>query len=338
MRVLVTGGCGYIGSHTVIQLIQAGHTVVIVDNLSNAKRSVLDRIEQVSGTRPVLHEFDVRDLARLDEVFASERIDAVLHFAGLKAVGESTVKPLEYYENNVGSSMALARSRHSPGVNRLVFSSSPTVYGLEAAVPMTEDAPTSAANPYGWTKVIIERILGDTAEATPGFRLAVLRYFNPVGAHPSGLLGEDPRGIPNNLLPFVCQVAVGRRERLRIFGGDYDTPDGTCLRDYIHVDDLAAGHLAALDALDGEGPAVRAWNLGTGRGTSVLELVHAFMRATGRDVPYTIVERRPGDVAVSYADPARARAELGWTAAKTIEDMCGDAWRWQSANPDGYPG
>lgn len=338
MRVLVTGGCGYIGSHTVVQLLDAGHDVVVVDNLCNSKPAVLDRIEAVTGQRPAFHEGDVRDTTGLDAAFAAAPVDAVLHFAGLKAVGESVERPLDYYENNLGASMALARVMVARGVGRLVFSSSATVYGTEAAVPMTEDAPTSATNPYGWTKVLSERVLGDVAEAAPGFRLALLRYFNPVGAHPSGQLGEDPNGIPNNLLPFICQVAVGRREQLRIFGDDYDTPDGTCLRDYIHVEDLAAGHLAALDALRGEGPASRVWNLGTGRPTSVLELLHAFEQAVGHGVPHTIVGRRAGDVAVSYADPARARAELGWTATRTIEQMCADAWRWQSANPHGYPG
>ncbi|HEY7052605.1 MAG TPA: UDP-glucose 4-epimerase GalE [Mycobacterium sp.] len=337
MRVLVTGGCGYIGSHTVVQLLEADHHVVIVDNLSNASRSVLPRVEQITGVAPRLHEFDVRDAARLDALFGVEPIDAVLHFAGLKAVGESVAKPLEYYENNLDSSMALVRAMIAHGVQKLVFSSSATVYGQDAAVPMTEDAPTSATNPYGWTKVMIEQIFGDVAAATPGFQLALLRYFNPAGAHPSGLMGEDPQDIPNNLVPLLCRVAIGRSERLNVFGADYDTPDGTCQRDYIHVLDLAAGHLAALEALGDEGPAVRTWNLGTGRATSVLELLHVFEEAIGRELPHAIAGRRAGDVAVSYADPARARAELGWSADRTVAEMCADAWRWQQANPEGYP-
>lgn len=337
MRLLVTGGCGYVGSHTVLALIEAGHKIVVVDNLSNAKRSVLVRIERVSGVRPDLHVFDLRDAARLDDLFACERLDAVIHFAGLKAVGESTLRPLDYYDNNVGSSMTLVRAMCRHGVGRLVFSSSATVYGQDATAPMTEDAPTSATNPYGWTKVIIERILADVAEATPGFRVALLRYFNPVGAHPSGLLGEDPQGLPNNLLPSIAQVAVGRQQELLVLGDDYDTPDGTCVRDYIHVEDLASGHLAALAALSGEGPAVRAWNLGTGRGASVLEMLGAFEQAVGRRLPFTVVGRRPGDVAVSYANPSRAREELGWAATRTVEEICVDAWRWQRANPSGYP-
>jgi len=337
MRVLVSGGAGYIGSHAVIQLIAAGHDVLIVDNFSNAKPTVINRVESITGEHLPVHEFDLRDADRTDHLFAHEQIDAVIHFAGHKAVGESVEKPLEYYDNNLGSTFALIRAMARHTVTKLVFSSSATVYGESAPVPMKEDFPTSATNPYGWTKVMIEQILRDVAVAQPSWRIALLRYFNPVGAHASGTIGEDPSGSPNNLVPYISQVAVGRREKLRIFGDDYDTPDGTALRDYIHVEDLAAGHVAALARLDSTDRAVSTWNLGTGTGSSVFDVLHAFERAVGRELPYEVVGRRAGDIAASYADPGRANAELGWRATRTIDDMCADSWRWQSQNPKGYP-
>ena len=339
MRVLVTGGAGYIGSHTVLALLAEGHDVVVVDNLCNSKASVIGRLEELSGKHVPFHVFDVRDEDKLSQLFADEPVDAVIHFAGLKAVGESVEQPLSYYETNLGSTFALVSAMARAGVRRLVFSSSATVYGESAPVPMTEDLPTSATNPYGWSKVMQEQILTDVAAATPGFQVALLRYFNPVGAHPSGQIGEDPQGIPNNLMPFVAQVAVGRRERLSVFGGDYETTDGTGERDYIHVVDLAEGHVAALAHLAAH-PEIgaRAWNLGTGHGTSVLEMVKAFEVASGREVPYEITDRRPGDLPVVYADTTRAADELGWRTSRTVEDMCADTWRWQSANPQGFPG
>ncbi len=337
MRVLVSGGAGYIGSHTVIQLIAVGHDVLIVDNFSNAKPAVVQRLESITGGHLQVHAFDLRDADKTEHLFANEQIDAVIHFAGLKAVGESVEQPLEYYENNLGSTFGLLRAMMRHGVTKLVFSSSATVYGHNAPVPMKEDFPTSATNPYGWTKVMVEQILRDVAVAQPSWRIALLRYFNPVGAHASGTIGEDPSGIPNNLMPFISQVAVGKRERLRIFGDDYDTPDGTAVRDYIHVEDLAAGHVAAVARLTSTDQAVSTWNLGTGTGSSVLDVLHAFERAVGHDLPYEVVGRRAGDIAASYADPGRANEELGWTATRTLDDMCADAWRWQSQNPDGYP-
>ena len=337
MRVLVTGGAGFIGSHTVIQLIAAHHDVLVVDNFVNAKPAVIQRLEAITGSQLPVHRFDLRDTDRTERLFATEQIDAVIHFAGHKAVGQSSVDPLEYYDNNLGSTVSLVRAMARHSVTKLVFSSSATVYGATAEVPMKEDFPTSANNPYGWTKVMIEQILRDVAVAQPDWRIALMRYFNPVGAHPSGTIGEDPSGEPNNLLPYICQVAVGRLRKLRIFGDDYDTPDGTPLRDYIHVEDLAAGHVAALARLESTDEAVSTWNLGTGKGTSVFEMLHAFERAVGRPVPYEVVGRRAGDIAASYADPGRANAELGWTATRTIDDMCEDSWRWQSQNPNGYP-
>jgi len=337
MRVLVTGGAGYIGSHTVIQLIAAGHDVLVVDNFANAKPAVVNRIESITGKPLGVHAFDLRDADRTEQLFASEQIDAVVHFAGHKAVGESVEKPLEYYQNNLVSTFVLADAMLRHDVTKLVFSSSATVYGANAPVPMTEDLPTSATNPYGWTKVMIEQILRDLSVAQPAWRVALLRYFNPVGAHASGTIGEDPSDIPNNLVPYLAQVAVGRREKLLIFGDDYDTPDGTPLRDYIHVEDLAAGHVAALAKLAMTEVPVSTWNLGTGVGTSVLDVVKAFERAVGRPLPYEVVGRRAGDIAASYADPHRANAELGWTATRTIDDMCVDSWHWQSQNPNGYP-
>ena len=337
MRVLVCGGAGYIGSHTVIQLLAAHHDVLIVDSFGNSKPPVINRLEAITGQKLQVHVFDLRDVEATERLFATEQIDAVIHFAGHKAVGESVQKPLEYYENNLGSTFSLVRAMQRHDVSKLVFSSSATVYGATASVPMKEDFPTSATNPYGWTKVMIEQILRDVAVAQPGWRIAVLRYFNPVGAHPSGSIGEDPFGTPNNLMPILSQVAVGRLDKLRVFGDDYDTPDGTALRDYIHVEDLAAGHLAALARLDETDQAVSTWNLGTGTGTSVFDMLHAFERAVGRKLPYEVVGRREGDIAASYADPSRAHAELGWKATHTIDDMCADSWRWQSNNPEGYP-
>ncbi len=336
MRVLVSGGAGYIGSHTVVHLVESGYDVLIVDNFCNSKPSVIGRLEAITGAHLPVHGFDLRDMDKTEHLFTHEPIDAVIHFAGLKAVGESVEKPLEYYENNLGSTFSLVRAMRRHGVYKLVFSSSATVYGAgqEAA---TEDQPTSATNPYGWTKMMQEQILRDVAAADTTMRVALLRYFNPVGAHPSGRIGEDPAGIPNNLMPFIAQVAAGRRDRLRVFGDDYDTVDGTGVRDYIHVEDLAAGHVAALDKLATTDQPVSTWNLGTGQGTSVLQLLHAFEQAIGRELPYEIVGRRSGDIATSYADPSRAHAELGWRATRSVEDMCRDTWRWQSQNPQGYP-
>jgi UDP-glucose 4-epimerase len=336
MRVLVSGGAGYIGSHTVVQLVAAGHEVVIVDNFANSKVTVLGRLEALTGEHLPLHSFDLCDHDKTEHLFANERIDAVIHFAGLKAVGESVEKPLEYYENNIVSTFSLVRAMRRHGVRQLVFSSSATVYG-DNEPPFTEDMPTGASNPYGWSKVMIEQILRDVALADPTWRIALLRYFNPVGAHPSGTIGEDPQGIPNNLMPFVAQVAVGRRERLKVFGGDYPTPDGTALRDYIHVEDLAAGHLAALTRLASTDAPVSTWNLGTGQPSSVLDVVRAFERAVGRELPFDIVGRRAGDLASAFADPSLAEKELRWRATRTLDDMCADAWRWQSQNPSGYP-
>lgn len=337
MKILVSGGAGYIGSHTVIQLVAAGHDVVIVDNFSNANPIVLGRMESLTGTRIPVHSFDLCDHDKTEHLFATEDFDGVIHFAGYKAVGESVEKPLDYYENNLGSTFSMVRAMQRYDVDKLVFSSSATVYGEEQAAA-TEDRRTYATNPYGWTKVMQEQILRDVAVAAPQMRFALLRYFNPVGAHPSGTIGEDPSGIPNNLVPFIAQVAVGTRDRLLVFGDDYDTPDGTGVRDYIHVEDLAAGHIAALEALENTNIAVHTWNLGSGRGTSVLEMLRAFEKAVGRPLRYEIVDRRPGDIATSYADPSKANRELGWSTKKTIDDMCADVWRWQSQNPQGFSG
>ena len=335
-RILVTGGAGYIGSHTCVSLLDAGHDVVVVDNLSNGKREALARVEALCGRNLTgLHIGDVRDRDMLREVFVSHSPDAVIHFAALKAVGESVRRPLAYYDNNVAGTIALAEVMADAGVRRLVFSSSATVYGDPHRVPITEDFPTSATNPYGWSKWMMERILGDAAAADDRWRIVLLRYFNPVGAHPSGMIGEDPAGTPDNLMPYVSQVAVGRLDALQVFGGDYDTVDGTGVRDYIHVMDLAEGHVRALECVD-EMPPVSCFNLGTGRGYSVLEVVRAFEKASGRPVPYRIVSRRPGDVAECWADPGKAERILGWRARKGIDEMCADAWRWQSNNPKGY--
>ena len=338
MRVLVSGGAGYIGSHTVIRLVAAGHDVVVVDSFANSKPSVVGRVEALIGRELEVHAFDLTDKDKTEHLLASMPFDAVIHFAGLKAVGESVERPLEYYENNLESTFSLVRAMRRHGCELLVFSSSATVYGPDAPLPLHEDyEPLVATNPYGRTKVMIEHVLRDVAHIDESFKVALLRYFNPVGAHPSGTIGEDPQGIPNNLLPFVAQVAVGRRDKLAVFGGDYPTADGTCERDYIHVEDLAAGHVAALTALAASTERVRTWNLGTGRPTSVLEVIAAFERASGQRIPYEVVGRRAGDLAQNWADPTRAAAELGWRATKSIDDMCADAWRWQSQNPQGYP-
>ena len=337
MAVLVTGGAGYIGSHTVVQLQQAGLDVVVLDNLCNSHPEVFNRIAQISGVRPAFEEGDIRDKPFLKGVFSRHSIDSVIHFAGLKAVGESVAKPLFYYQNNVEGSINLFEAMADAGCKRIVFSSSATVYGDPASVPIREDFPLSATNPYGQSKLMIEHILRDLAVADAEWEVALLRYFNPVGAHESGLIGEDPSGIPNNLMPFVAQVAIGRRDCLSVFGGDYPTVDGTGVRDYIHVVDLAAGHLKALDALQSE-HGCKAYNLGTGNGYSVLEVVSAFAKACGRDIPYEIVDRRPGDIAACYADPAYSAQQLGWRAEYDIQRMVTDHWRWQSANPNGYGG
>jgi UDP-glucose 4-epimerase len=335
--ILVTGGLGYIGSHTTVALADAGYRLAIVDNLSNAKASVLERLKDLCpGASIGFHRADLRDRPVLERIFAGERIDAVVHFAGLKAVGESVEQPLLYYENNVGGTVTLLEAMAQHGVKTIVFSSSATVYGEPERLPLDEGHRLAPANPYGKTKLVIEHILADAAASDAGFRYAALRYFNPVGAHVSGRIGEDPRGTPNNLFPYIARVAVGRLPKLRVFGGDYDTPDGTGVRDYIHVTDLAAGHLAALEYLDKRRRNLTV-NLGTGRGFSVLEAIKAFERASGKRVSYEIVARRPGDVASCYADPALAARELGWKAKLGVDDMCRDAWRWQSQNPQGYP-
>ncbi|MFC5299796.1 UDP-glucose 4-epimerase GalE [Azospira restricta] len=335
MKVLVTGGAGYIGSHACVELLAAGCEVLVLDNLCNSKMEALSRVACIADRAPEFVCGDVRDGDALSRLFAAHCIDAVIHFAGLKAVGESVEQPLAYYDNNVHGSLALLRAMDEAGVRTLVFSSSATVYGDPASVPIREDFPLSATNPYGRSKLMVEDILRDLARADARWRLAILRYFNPVGAHESGLIGEDPAGIPNNLMPFVSQVAAGRRPELAVFGDDYPTPDGTGVRDYIHVVDLARGHLKALDALR-QRPGVLTANLGTGRGYSVLEVVAAFARASGRAIPYRIAPRRAGDVAACYADPAYAAEVLGWRAEFDLDRMCADAWRWQSMNPDGY--
>ncbi|MHB1094387.1 UDP-glucose 4-epimerase GalE [Thiobacillus sp.] len=335
MRVLLTGGAGYIGSHTAVECLAVGHEVVAFDNLSNSSVKSLERVAQIAGRPVIFVQGDIRDRAALRALFADHRIDAVVHFAGLKAVGESVEKPLLYYDNNIGGSIALFEEMAAAGVKAVVFSSSATVYGDPATVPITEDFPLSATNPYGRSKLVIEEILRDIAVADADWNIALLRYFNPVGAHESGLIGEDPRGIPNNLMPYVAQVAVGRRPHLNVFGGDYPTSDGTGVRDYIHVVDLARGHVAALNKLLQLG-GVQTWNLGTGRGVSVLDMVHAFETASGKAVPYRIVARRAGDVAQCWADPTRATQALGWRAEYDLPRMCADAWRWQAGNPEGY--
>lgn len=335
MRVLVTGGAGYIGSHACVEFLQAGYEVTIVDNLSNSREEAVRRVAEIAG-RPVgFEKVDIRDRKGLSEVFRKAAPQAVIHFAGLKAVGESVSQPLRYYENNINGSLVLFEVMGEFGTDILVFSSSATVYGDPHAVPIREDFPLHATNPYGRTKLMIEEILRDLCVAQPAWRVALLRYFNPVGAHESGRIGEDPEGIPNNLMPYVAQVAVGRLKELSVFGNDYPTPDGTGVRDYIHVVDLARGHLKALERLR-KVQGLFTYNLGTGRGYSVLEMVAAFEKASGRKIPYRVTPRRPGDVAVCYADPSLAREELGWAAELGVDRMCEDTWRWQSANPKGY--
>ncbi len=334
-KVLVTGASGYIGSHTCVELVQAGFDVIAFDNLSNSSPRSIARIERITGKPLPFYRADVRDCAALDNVLQEHEIDAVIHFAGLKAVGESVAKPLMYFDNNVSGTLTLLEALSDANVKRFVFSSSATVYGDPESVPIAESARLAATNPYGRSKLMVEEILNDLARAEPAWRIGILRYFNPAGAHPSGLIGEDPSGIPNNLMPFVAQVAIGRRPKLAVFGNDYPTPDGTGVRDYIHVVDLARGHVAALNRLfaRSEGFIV---NLGTGQGYSVLEVVRAFQKASERTIPYEIVPRRPGDIASCYASPVLACELLGWRAEKSLDDMCADHWRWQKVNPEGY--
>lgn len=336
MRVLVTGGAGYIGSHTILTLLERGDDVIVVDNFANSSPIALDRVAGIAGRSPRLHRMDVSDESALDAVFAAEKPEAVIHFAGLKAVGESVAEPLRYYSENLGTTFALLSTMQRHDVRTLVFSSSATVYGDHQNAPYREDGGLlEASNPYGQTKVMLERVLTDVAQADPRWRIALLRYFNPIGAHESGLIGEDPHGVPNNLAPYVAQVAVGRLPEVGVFGDDYATADGTGERDYIHVVDLAEGHVAALEHLrTHEG--IRAWNLGTGRATSVLELIAAFENASGRPIPHRVLPRREGDLAQAWADTTRAEQELGWRARRGVAEMAEDAWRWQSGNPQGY--
>lgn len=334
MQVLVTGGAGYIGTHVCVELLAAGHDVVVLDNFSNSKPSALQRVAQIAGRAPVLVRADVRDRTVVQQTLAQYQVDAVMHLAGLKAVGESVAQPLEYYDCNVGGSLALLFAMRDCGVTRLVFSSSATVYGDPQTLPLREDCRLAPTNPYGQSKFMVEQILRDEAIARPALGVSILRYFNPVGAHPSGLIGEDPNDTPNNLLPCVSQVALGKRARLSVFGDDWPTADGTGVRDYLHVVDLARGHLAALDHLT---PGTHTYNLGTGQGNSVLDVVRAMERASGRPVPYVIAPRRPGDIAAAWADPTLAGRELGWHAGMDLATACADSWRWQAGNPDGYP-
>jgi UDP-glucose 4-epimerase len=335
--VLVTGGAGYIGSHACVALQEAGYQVVVLDNLVNSHEEALDRVARIAGRRPVFVRGDIRDSGCLEQLFKNHPVSAVMHFAGLKAVGESVAQPLDYYQNNVGGTLTLLQAMEAAGVRSLVFSSSATVYGDPASVPIREDFPRGATNPYGRTKQMVEDILEDWHTAHPEWRVARLRYFNPVGAHPTGLIGEDPQGVPNNLMPFIAQVAVGRRDKLAIFGNDYPTIDGTGVRDYIHVMDLVEGHVAALRYLQAQAGLLTV-NLGTGNGVSVLQLVAAFEQASGRSVPYQFVDRRPGDVAECWADPGLAGRLLEWRASRSLQQMCDDAWRWQQMNPDGFGG
>lgn len=337
MMVLVTGGAGYIGSHTCLALLQKGHDVVVMDNLSNSKPEALSRVEALAGRKLAgFHRSDIRDRVALSEVFGAHSFDAVIHFAALKAVGESVAQPLRYYENNVAGTLALVGAMNEAGVRRLVFSSSATVYGDPASVPISEDFPTAPTNPYGWSKSMTEQVLTDVAVTDPSWQFVLLRYFNPVGAHESGRIGEDPNGVPNNLMPYVSQVAVGRLAELQVFGDDYPTVDGTGVRDYIHVADLAEGHVQAVERIP-QLPGLTCLNLGNGRGYSVLEVIRSFEAASGQAVPYRVVGRRPGDVAACWADPSRAREVIGWAPCRDLDDMCRDAWRWQSDNPEGYP-
>lgn len=336
MAVLVTGGAGYIGSHTCIELLMAGYEVIVVDNLSNSKEIALERVKKITGKEIKFYKVDLLDRDRLERVFINEKIDTVIHFAGLKAVGESVSIPLKYYHNNMTGTFILCDLMQKYAVRNLVFSSSATVYGDPASVPIYEDFPLSATNPYGKTKLMIEDILRDLFVADKNWNIAILRYFNPVGAHISGTIGEDPNGIPNNLIPYISQVAVGKLKQLNVYGNDYNTVDGTGVRDYIHVVDLAKGHIKALEKLEKDHIGVREYNLGTGKGYSVLQMVEAFAKVCGRDIPYKIVDRRPGDIAICYGNTDRAKQELGWEAEKGLTEMCADSWRWQSTNPQGY--
>ncbi|MBN2419679.1 MAG: UDP-glucose 4-epimerase GalE [Deltaproteobacteria bacterium] len=335
MRILVTGGAGYIGSHTMVELLNAGHDVVVVDNLSNSKEESLKRIREITGRDFIFYKADICDKPALKDIFSNNTLDAVIHFAGLKAVGESVQKPIEYYSNNVHGTICLCEVMREYNVKKIVFSSSATVYGDPHMVPITEDFPLSATNPYGRSKLFIEEILKDLYVSDNSWDIILLRYFNPVGAHSSGKIGEDPNDIPNNLVPYISQVAIGKLEILSVFGNDYPTHDGTGVRDYIHVVDLAKGHLRAIDKIEVK-TGIRVYNLGTGTGYSVLEMVQAFKKACGRDIPYKITGRRPGDIAECYADPSLAKKELNWAALKGIDEMCADSWRWQSQNPNGY--
>ena len=335
MKILVTGGAGYIGSHTCVELLNNGYEVVAADNLSNASPVALDRVREITGKDLTFARADIRSRQEMDRIFADHAIDAVIHFAGLKAVGESISVPLTYYDNNISGTLSLLGAMAAAGVKKLIFSSSATVYGDPASLPITEDFPLSVTNPYGRTKLMIEEILKDLFTGDPQWQIALLRYFNPVGAHPSGRIGEDPNGIPDNLMPYVAQVAVGKLARVQVFGNDYDTGDGTGVRDYIHVTDLASGHIRSLPKVMAE-PGVHIYNLGTGRGYSVLEMIQGFEEACGHPIPYDIVPRRPGDIAACWADPGKAKKELGWKAKKGIKQMCRDAWNWQQKNPKGY--
>ena len=336
MKILVTGGAGYIGSHTVVELQNVGYDVVVLDNLSNSSEKSLQRVEKITGKKVPFYQADIRDRAALEKIFEAETIDAVIHFAGLKAVGESVAKPWEYYENNIGGTLTLTDVMRKHGVKNIIFSSSATVYGDPAIIPITEECPKGqCTNPYGWTKSMLEQILSDIQKADPEWNVILLRYFNPIGAHKSGMIGENPSGIPNNLMPYITQVAVGKREELGVFGNDYDTHDGTGVRDYIHVVDLAIGHVKALKKIS-EKAGLKIYNLGTGVGYSVLDIVKNFEEASGVKIPYSIKARRPGDIATCYADASLAKEELGWEAQYGIREMCEDSWRWQKNNPNGY--
>lgn len=336
MSILVTGGAGYIGSHTTVELIQAGYDVVIVDDLSNSKATVIDRIEKITGTRPRFYQVNILDEEKLDHIFQTETIEAIIHYAAFKAVGESVQKPIKYYSNNLGGLLSILKAMNKHKVQRIVYSSSATVYGTENPSPLSEKMPTGqVTNPYGYTKLMGERILKDTSKAHPNWSITILRYFNPIGAHESGLIGEDPQGIPNNLMPYITQVAIGKLEKIHIFGNDYDTPDGTGVRDYLHVVDLAKGHVAAIRYAE-EHEGLETINLGTGQGYSVLDLVQTFEKVNHLSLPYVIDPRRPGDVASCYADPSYAKELLGWQTEKTLDDMCRDSWHWQESSPHGY--
>ena len=336
MSILVTGGAGYSGSHSCVELLEAGYEVVVVDNLYNASPKAIERVEEITGKKVKFYNVDMLDKEAMNEIFERESIDSVIHFAGYKAVGESVRKPLEYYHNNITGTLLLCDVMRNHGVKNIIFSSSATVYGDPAFVPITEDCPKGQiTNPYGQTKGMLEQILTDLHVSDPEWNVVLLRYFNPIGAHKAGIIGEDPKGIPNNLVPYIAQVAVGKLEKLGVFGDDYDTPDGTGVRDYIHVVDLARGHVKAMKKFEDK-PEVRIYNLGTGNGYSVLQVLHAFEKACGKTLPYEVKDRRPGDIATCYADPAKAKAELGWEAEYGIDEMCEDSWRWQSTNPNGY--